>query len=41
MGFHQAFQRTRNQYLAFWEAGLRAGCLDVYQWTFAPTRGYR
>ena len=37
LGFDDVFQRMWELYLAYSEAGFRAGYLDVYQWTFAPT----
>lgn len=35
LGFGGAFARMWEFYLAYSEAGFRAGYLDVYQWTFA------
>lgn len=37
LGFDEVFCRMWNFYLAYCEAGFRAGYLDVYQWTFATT----
>jgi cyclopropane-fatty-acyl-phospholipid synthase len=37
LGFDATFHRMWELYLAYSEAGFRAGYLDVYQWTFAPT----
>ncbi|MGY4648698.1 class I SAM-dependent methyltransferase [Mycobacterium sp. URHB0021] len=37
LGFDDVFHRMWELYLAYSEAGFRAGYLDVYQWTFAPT----
>jgi cyclopropane-fatty-acyl-phospholipid synthase len=41
LGFDDVFHRMWELYLAYSEAGFRSGYLDVYQWTFAPTGGYR
>lgn len=35
LGFGGVFARMWEFYLAYSEAGFRAGYLDVYQWTFA------
>jgi cyclopropane-fatty-acyl-phospholipid synthase len=35
LGFDEVFARMWELYLAYSEAGFRAGYLDVYQWTFA------
>jgi cyclopropane-fatty-acyl-phospholipid synthase len=39
LGFDEVFRRMWELYLAYSEAGFRAGYLDVYQWTLARDSG--